>query len=74
MIDRTKCTVCQEREGFPRYDRHGIYSGRACDTCAPTLPGQGSSWNYEPDYNEAIEPDEPILNPATNDPFDPWPD
>lgn len=27
----TTCTRCGSEDASPRYDRHGIYSGRACD-------------------------------------------
>lgn len=37
---------CHEH-GEPYHDRHGIYSGRACDKHARNLPGQGDMWNYE---------------------------
>ena len=54
-IDTRLCRVCNEREGSARYDRHGIYSGRACDQCAPSLPGQGDTWDYV--ASEPIEED-----------------
>jgi len=47
---------CGAPDSAPRYDRHGIYSGRACDRCAKALPGQGKMWDYEAD--EPIEADE----------------
>ncbi len=50
------CVVCKAERGFPRHDRHGIYSGRACDGCVDSLPGQGEMWNYEP--TEPIEPED----------------
>ncbi len=47
-----KCgKLCDDVREF--YDRHGIYSGRACPTCAESLPGQGAMWDYEAD--EPIE-------------------
>ena len=55
-IDTSLCRVCNEREGYDRYDRHGIYSGRACDQCAPSLPEQGSTWDYV--ASEPIEPED----------------
>lgn len=51
-LDRP-CTVCGVREGYPVHDRHGFYSGRACDRCERTLPGQGAMWNY--DAEEPLE-------------------
>lgn len=42
------------------YDRHHIYSGRACsDECARTLPGQGEMWDYEAE--ESLEDDAPPI-------------
>lgn len=41
------CPVCEEKPAERCYDRHGIYSGRACEACSHTLPGQGSMRNYE---------------------------
>lgn len=42
------CGKCESgRAAYERYDRHGIYSGKACDKCAKDLPGQGSMWDYE---------------------------
>ncbi len=52
----TLCPVCHvddERYVSRWYDRHGIYSGRACEPCAHTLPGQGEMWFY--DAEEPIE-------------------
>ena len=46
-----QCPVCHKDTDYLEryYDRHNIYSGRACsDRCAATLPGQGNMWNYEP--------------------------
>jgi RNA polymerase subunit RPABC4/transcription elongation factor Spt4 len=51
------CPRCGKREAEEWHDRFGIYSGKACDQCAHLLPGQGDTWDYEPD--EPIEPEEP---------------
>ena len=62
-----ECTVddCTDY-GEPRYDRHGIYSGRACDRHARELPGQGDMWDYQ--ATEDIEPEpEPTI-------IEEWPD
>ncbi|NJM00506.1 MAG: hypothetical protein HC924_17790 [Synechococcaceae cyanobacterium SM2_3_2] len=53
------CPVCQKQTDWLEtyYDRHGIYSGKACgERCAETLPGKGGMWNYQAD--ESIDPDE----------------
>ena len=44
-LDRP-CPRCGIREGYPVHDRHGLYSGRACEVCEDQLPGQGAMWNY----------------------------
>jgi hypothetical protein len=60
-IEPDDCPVCRKpaEQLTPYYDRHNIYSGKACsDECARDLPGQGDMWNYEAD--EDIEPEETI--------------
>lgn len=52
---RDLCPQCGKPGAEEHYDRHGIYSGRACGKCARDLPGQGASWHYEAD--EPIEAD-----------------
>jgi hypothetical protein len=49
-LDRP-CPGCGKRESYPVHDRHGFYSGRACDrqACIDRLPGQGAMWNYDPE-------------------------
>ena len=45
-----ECPICHEQTDFllRYYDRHNLYSGRACsDSCARSLPGQGAMWDYE---------------------------
>lgn len=44
------CSVCHEPTDYLEsyYDRHGIYSGRACsEKCGKKLPGQGVMANYD---------------------------
>ena len=51
-----ECPVCKKKVDYLErfYDRHNIYSGRACsDACARSLPGQGAMWNY--DAEEPLE-------------------
>lgn len=43
------CPKCGEPESDRYFDRHGIYSGRACHKCAHLLPGQGAMRDYEAD-------------------------
>lgn len=50
---RDQCPRCGKPGADSHYDRHGIYSGRACSECAVHLPGQGEMWDYVPD--EPIE-------------------
>jgi hypothetical protein len=52
-----RCPVCRKPGTYwqEHYDRYGCYSGRACEQCAHTLPGQGRMWNYEPEHNEPID-------------------
>lgn len=59
--NKVECPGCHKKfnpkdlERF--YDRHAIYSGRACsDKCAEILPGQGKNWNYDDSF-EQIEDD-----------------
>lgn len=45
------CQICGKPGAISYYDRHGVYSGRACppdNKCSDQLPGQGDMWNYEP--------------------------
>jgi hypothetical protein len=52
------CPVCEKPAEYLEryYDRHGIYSGRACsEQCSQKLPGQGIMRDYEAD--EPIEED-----------------
>lgn len=59
LVPALTCPICErETDYLTRYfDRHGIYSGRACsDACARSLPGQGAMWDYEAD--EPIEPED----------------
>ena len=56
MDEQLICQICNRKVDYLEryYDRHGIYSGKACsDKCARNLPGQGEMWDYEAD--EAIE-------------------
>ena len=48
------------QEGLSVFDRHGIFSGYACDRHYGTLPGQGRMWDYQPERGEAIDPDEDV--------------
>ena len=51
-----ECGVCGKTTDYLErfYDRHNIYSGRACsEKCGMTLPGQGEMWDY--DAEEPIE-------------------
>ena len=50
------CPRCKQADAEPWFDRHGIYCGKACEKCAPQLPGQGEMWNYDP--QEPVEPEE----------------
>lgn len=53
------CQICEKQVDYLEryYDRHGIYSGKACsDKCAKQLPGQGDMWDY--DAEEPIEPED----------------
>lgn len=57
--EKLVCRVCEKEVDYLEryYDRHGIYSGKACsDKCAKSLPGQGDMWDY--DAEEPIEPDD----------------
>jgi hypothetical protein len=48
--DQLECPICSKQVDWLEryYDRHGIYSGRACsDACARSLPGQGDMWDYD---------------------------
>lgn len=58
MISSEDCPVCgRPSDDVEQYwDRHGIYSGRACPACADQLPGQGVMRDYVAD--EPIEADE----------------
>jgi hypothetical protein len=52
MTENLECPVCHKPTDYLQryYDRHNIYSGRACsDKCAATLPGLGDMWEYDAD-------------------------
>lgn len=58
--DKIECPGCRKlfspSDLTRYYDRHRIYSGRACsDECSKVLPGQGEMWAYEAE--EPIEAD-----------------
>lgn len=72
--DKPLCWPCAKWEcqcgkfgAEPRYDRHGIYSGKACEACTEELPGQGSMWDYD-----AEEPIEPEIDPIPWGAGDSW--
>ncbi len=58
LDDLVNCRICDTAtpvaDLIEFYDRHGIYSGRACsERCGKALPGQGEMRNY--DYSGAGE-------------------
>lgn len=53
-MTKNKCPICGKKDYLERYyDRHDIYSGRACSKkCSRELPGQGDMYYYDDDIDE----------------------